>query len=438
MRTLFLISFFFLLNIHQIKSEKLSTQEINSKLLEWGRAHNFTLPPHMDISSEKDPKFIAKTEIKKNQTILIIPNNLMFTVEKALNLISSKKFRKQFHQLKTEEFIYIEYEDEEFRKEESFLSYILYLMEFRPKKFQKTKFYEEYKYYLESLKIEPRNKPLFLDDEGCEKLYMTYLNTLYKSIKRDYEEEVFIFKGETYNKKDIDYEDYLPHRINVHNKGVKIFGHKHMVPFLNYFDKDYTGYNANFTIEKDGSIRIYAKKNIQKYEEIILSSPKMTNARYLLFTGKTYEKLVNYYDEYLIPAFGVSLYYKFDIQDPDLEFDHHINLVDKDFDEDAIEIYKDNSKILKDDRNKNGTVSNGWAYELLMNNIKTFKEYLKDFNLDRIYQYFQDVNTRNHIARTIKGEYDILENAYLFVRKKASKYFDVDKVKEEDVVDPEL
>ena len=361
----------------------------------------------------------------------------MFTVDKALKLIASKKLRKQFHQLRTEEFIYIEYEDEEYRKEEAFLAYILYLMEYRPKKYNKTLFYEEYKYYLESLKIEPYPKPLFFDNEGCEKLYMTYTNTLYKSIKKNYDEEVFIFKGEEYNKKDIDYDDYLPHRINVHNKGLNIFKHKHMVPFFNYFDTDYINYNANYTIEEDGSVRIYAKKNIHKYEEIILMSPKMTNARYYLFKGKTYEKLTNYFDEYLIPAFGVSLYYRFNIQDQDLEDDHLINLMEEDFDENAIEIYREYSHILKDDRNKNGTTY-GWLYEVLMNNIKSIKEYLKDYNLDRIYEYFDDIDSRKNIARMIKGEYKVLENAYAYTRKKASKYIDINDIKEEAVINLDL
>jgi hypothetical protein len=234
MKSIILIIFFLYgLNNVQNEQEKIKNQQINKKLFEWANEKNFTLSSLIDISSEKDSIFMAKTNIKKNETILLIPNNLMFTVDKALNLIGSKNLRKQFHQLRAQEFLYIQFEDEEYKKEEAFLSYILYLMEFRPKKYQKTKFYEEYKYYLESLKFKSNNKPFILDNEGCEKMHMTYLNTLYKSLKRNYEEEIFIFKGDSYNKKDIDYEDYLPHRINVHNKGINIAGHKTMIPFLN-------------------------------------------------------------------------------------------------------------------------------------------------------------------------------------------------------------
>ena len=248
----------------QYSSQTKTTNDIISKLIEWGVKNNLTLSSYIEISSEKDPKFIAKKTIEKNETLLIIPYNLMFTAEKALKLINSKKLKNQLLKYKREEFLYIEFEDEDYRKEESFLSYILYLMEFRQKKYQKTKFYEEYKYYLESLKIKHNIKPLIFDHECLEKLYMTYLNTLYRSIKRDYEEEIFIFKGESYNKKEIDYEDYLPHRINVHNNGLKIFNKKTMIPFFNFFETDYINYNANYTIEKDGSLRIFLKKKNTK------------------------------------------------------------------------------------------------------------------------------------------------------------------------------
>ena len=149
MKSLLLFILFLFSLVHsQSMSEKIKIKQINTNLLDWGKKNNFTLSSLIEISQDKDPKFIAKKEIKKNETILIIPNNLMFTVDKALNLIGSKKLRKQYHQLRTEEFLYIEFEDEEYRKEEAFLSYIFYLMEYRPKKYQKSKFYEEYKFLI--------------------------------------------------------------------------------------------------------------------------------------------------------------------------------------------------------------------------------------------------------------------------------------------------
>ena len=37
-----------------------------------------------------------------------------------------------------------------------------------------------------------------------------------------------------------------------------------MIPFFNFFETDYINYNANYTIEKDGSLRIFLKKKNTK------------------------------------------------------------------------------------------------------------------------------------------------------------------------------
>jgi hypothetical protein len=66
----------------------------------------------------------------------------------------------------------------------------------------------------------------------------------------------------------------------------------------------------------------------------------MSNARRLLFEGRTYPELNYCFDEYLIPAFWISLYAKFNIGIPDLEFNNYINLLYEKFEEDAIYILK--------------------------------------------------------------------------------------------------
>ena len=62
----------------------------------------------------------------------------------------------------------------------------------------------------------------------------------------------------------------------------------------------------------------------------------MSNARRLLFEGRIYPELNYCFDEYLIPAFWISLYAN--IGFPDLELKNYINLLDEKFEEDAIYI----------------------------------------------------------------------------------------------------
>lgn len=403
----------------------------DSKFIEWGLKKNLTLSSFIGLSSDKKvPKFIANEDIEKNQTLLNIPYDLMFNLDKALNLTKSKSLKRQYNELKD---ILLEsdtFEDnkDQIKREECFISYILYLIDYEPKKYQKTKFYEVYKYFIESLKIYQNKKPLFFDYEGLEKLYLTYISTLYKTTKDEYEEEIITLKGDSFYKQDIEFDDYLPYRINIHNEGIIIFDHKTMVPFLKYFDTDYIKYNVNYTIEKNGSITIFSTKKIKKNEEIIISSKKMPNERSLLFEGKTYEELIDYYDEYLISAFSPSLYYKFDIQDNDLEYKYIINLAEEDFDEYAINFYKDNTEVFKFDKDfkeSKNFESDGWAYEILLNNIKAYKQYITDFKLDKIYEYFDDIKIRIDIERIIKGETKFIKKAYSDAMKKAGKFLNV-------------
>ena len=91
------------------------------------------------------------------------------------------------------------YEDDyspEFKKDEAFLTYIFFQIHEGRKKLTKTIFYKKYKHYINSLKINPDFKPLFFDSVGANKLYLSYINTLYTINKRNFELETYIFKSE--------------------------------------------------------------------------------------------------------------------------------------------------------------------------------------------------------------------------------------------------
>ena len=158
----------------------------------------------------------------------------------------------------------------------------------------------------------------------------------------------------------------------------------------------------------------------------------MSNAKRLLFEGKTYEELNYYFDEYLIPAFGISLYVKFNIMDSDLEFNNYLNLLESDFTENAVDIYNEHRDILKDDRNREDDTDLGWPYEILLNNIKAFNIYMQNFTNDKIYEYFEEKEERINIERVIIGDRKILEQAYKKAERKASKYIDLSSRRTDD------
>jgi hypothetical protein len=267
---------------------------------------------------------------------------------------------------------------------------------------------------------------------AVNKLYLSYINTLYTINKKKFEHETYIFKSDDYYKRDIDYDEYLPIRIAIVNNGLAISEQKYLVPLLNLIRTDYIKYNTNFTLEEDGSIIIYSTQEIKDNEEIIFYSPKMSNARRLLFEGRTYPELNEYFDEYLIPAFGISLYVKFNIEDPDLEFNNYINLIEEGYEEDAIYIYKEHLDILKRDEPIEDKSGKGWPYEILLNNLKAFKEYIVNFGKDKIYEYFKEKEDRINIERVLLGDKKILTKAYEDTEIKAGEYIDLSSRRTDD------
>ena len=261
-----------------------------------GLFSNLNISSYIELSSHKEKnkiRFIAKEDISRKQELLTIPNSIMFNVSKLINLMNSKNLNKQYTEFSKLNLTY-EPNPYDFRKEGAFISYIFYLIEHKPKKYKKTKFYEIYNTYLNILKSYIFKSPIFYEQNQVEYLAGTHLSNFYDVMKKVYQTEIDIFSKETYYKKELDFEDYVHNRLIVYNKGVNISNTWCLVPFLNFFEKDYNTNNAKYIIEKNGDIKIIARKKIKKGEEIILKAHKISNIRRLLLEGKTSEKLVDY------------------------------------------------------------------------------------------------------------------------------------------------
>ena len=434
LHTLILL-FFLSQNFNLIQCKKATNF---SDYISWGLSHNITMssslkfsPVYIDKSQKLIPKFISNSNktIPKDTLLITIPPSIILNITKILSLIKSSSLSKQYQEFMTETEIYDDNYSTEFKKDEAFLSYIFYQIHKKTKKITKSDFYKEYKYYIKSVQLNSEKEPLFFDDVTLNKLYLSYINTLYTKVKKNFEEETYIFKTDKYYKKDIDFEEYLPIRLSIINTGLSIAEQKILVPILNLFQTDAINYNTNYIQEKDGTIKIISTRDIKYGDEILFFSPEMSNAKRLLFEGRTYEKLNYYYDEYLVPAFGISLYVKFKIEDPDLEFNNYINLKEEDFTDTAIDIYKEHLDILKDDRNQNDETGNGWPYEILLNNLKAFNVYMQNFTKDKIYEYFEEKEDRINIERVLSGDKKILDDAYKKAQKEASKYIDISSVR---------
>jgi hypothetical protein len=408
----FLILIISLIIATSITNDKSNT--VKDSFLDWGIKNNLNISPLIELSTFQEKskiRFLAKDEIPRNTLLLTIPYSLMFNISKLLDLLNSKNLNKQYHEFSKLNITYNKTDLYDIRKECAFISYLFYLIEHKPKKYQKTKFYEIYKDYLNIIKTYNFKSPIFYDQDQVEYLAGTHLSNVYDDMKKIYQTEIDVFSNNTYYKKELDFDEYARNRLIIYNKGLNISNSWCLVPFFNFFENDYSKNNANFSVEKNGDVKIYSRKKIKKGDEIILKGKKIPNIKRLLLEGKTNEKLLDYYEEYLISAFSPGLYYSYGINEIEYFRDYFINLKDEDFDSKANNIYFEKAEML------GGDGSDNWAYGVLENNLYFYKEHFEKITLTQIYDKFYDKDDRANIERIYRSEQKVIEAAYEKVNK---------------------
>ena len=183
MKKIFLASFFFSIIIINCQ-QNLSNSDT---YLDWGIKNNLNISSYIEttLSEKNQIKFIAKTDIPKKKDLLIIPKSLLFNVTKALELLGSKNLKKQYKEFDKLKLTY-DPNPYDFRKEETFLAYIFYLIQHKPKKYKKTKFYEFYKNYLKSLDKYSVKSPIFYEQEQLDFLAGTLLSKSNTSSQKEF------------------------------------------------------------------------------------------------------------------------------------------------------------------------------------------------------------------------------------------------------------
>lgn len=415
MNKIYVILILFLIKLIINKENKNKQNESN--IINWGKKNNLEISSLIGIQKVNGTdKFIALNDIESKTEILKIPYQIIFNISKILELINSDELKEQYKLFEKLDIPTYQPHHIDLQKEEIFLSYIFYLIQHEPQLYNKTKFYERYKLYISSFKNYIPKSPLFYTQEQIESLSETYLGKFHNKIKKLFEEEIKILKSKSYYNKEIIYKDYVYNRLFVQNKGLEVFGNISMIPFLNFFDRDYMKYNARFIIIRGfGDIKIITKNKIKKGESIIVLSPKWTNVERMIFEGELNNYSVNYKEIYIIPAFGPGLYYKYNIDDKSLVNAYNINLAEENYESKAINLYKNFNKLF------NGDGGDIWAYGILLENINYYKEYIKNFIKDKIDNIFKDDYDRIHIEREMKAELKVLGKSSEFIQNKLAQ-----------------
>ena len=400
----------------------INNHKIYNDLYSWGVNNSLEISEKIEMifKDVNNKTYRARAQINENETILHIPHKIMLNMEVALNLLDSKKLKKQYQKYVKEK-IEEEYADAKnynlnstpdnstLQAEKGFLAYILYLVQHKPKHYQKTKFYEFFKYFIETFENNLSRLPLFYTSEQLEVLFGLNMNQLVIHLKDVYEEEAEYF-GKNYYKQTLNYDDFCKYRTFTKIKAYNITGNNTMVPFLDLFKTDYFKYNANFTIENNGDIRIFATKQINKNEIIIIAEKELNNMyRYILY-GKTYEEFIDDIPYYVVDAFGPTTYYTYKLSEDEKDFfdEYRIDLTDKDFINKSITQYQS----LHEKFGKPANISVLFFYDVLRTNIQYYRNFFDFITEDRIYKAFYNPEDRINIQRIIKGEKNLVYKCY--------------------------
>ena len=426
-----------------------NNQQIYNDLYSWGVNNSLEISEKIEMifKDVNNRTYRARAQIDANETILHIPHKLMLNMDSALNLLDSKKLKKQYQKFVKEK-IEEEYEESKsynqssspenstMQAEKEFLAYILYLVQHKPKHYQKTKFYKFYKYYIDTFETNLNRLPIFFTTEQLEVLYGLCINQLVIHFKDVYEEEADTL-SKKYYKQTLNYDDYFRYRIFTKVKAYNITGNNTMVPFLDLFKTDFFKYNANFTIEDNGDVRIFATKQINKNEIIVVAEKELNNFYRFVLYGKTYEELIDDIPYYLVDAFGPTTYYTYKLSEDEKEFydEFKIDLTDPDFMNKSINQYKSLHEKFGRPENE----SEVFYYDVLRTNIQYYRNFFDFITQDRIYNAFYNADDRINIQRILKSEknfvykrYDQVDEKFheLRIKEEEKDYYDEERFME--------
>jgi hypothetical protein len=206
-------------------------------LIKWGLNNSLNISKPLKFN--KKNRFIAEKFITIDDIIMDIPPNVMLNINKSLSLLKSKKMRNDYK-------LYIEEDkksklknqtiEDEFHIDQSFLSYILYLVNHNPKKYEKTEFYKFYKYIFYMFEDNLDHLPFYFSSEQMRLFSNTTFGNVFETLNRYLNDEASIFKKLTL-KKSTESEEYLIYKIFSVQKYFNISGCDNIAPLFDIIKK---------------------------------------------------------------------------------------------------------------------------------------------------------------------------------------------------------
>ena len=387
------------------KEKKVKKPSKYDDLIQWGLNNSLNMSKILKFN--KNNKLAAEKFVSIDDIVLDIPPNLMLNINRSLSLLNSKKMRKAYE-------LYVQEDkksknknqtiEDEDHVDQSFLSYILYLVTHKPKRYEKTEFYKFYRHIFYMFEDNLDHLPFFFSSEQMRLFSNTTFGTVFESLNRYLNDEASIFEKVIY-KKPIIFEDYLKYRIFSVQKYYNVSGVVNIVPFIDLIRQDFNEPNCIY-YEENGHIKVRAILNVFPDEELILKPDNISNQHRLIFYGETFDEILGKFPSYNIPLVARNFLREQNIEIKDNIKElidkisvNTIDLADPEFYKYAEDVY---IEISKKNKKKEKTEIDG--YRLFLRYLKKIRNNLNLVDDDKIRDAFYSRIDVENAKRIFKGE----------------------------------
>ena len=386
-------------NTSQKKPKNITKLE---KLINWGLNNSLNLSEDLTFSKNK---FIAKKFITIDDIIMTIPKKLMLNVKKSLELLNSSKLKKDYE-------AYLK-EDKESQKkrqtifdeahiDQSFLSYILYIISHKKKKYSKTDFYKYYNHISYMFEDNLDNLPFSYSSEQMQLFTNTTFGPIFESLYRYFSDEASLFEKKFYQKPII-FEDYLKYRIFSVKKYYNISNEVNLVPFIDLIKQSHKEPNCIY-YDENGEIKLKAILNVFPGEELVLKPQNISNQHRLIFFGETFEEILD-----VFPSYSVYVMPRYFLYENNVEIDNDLSdklkkydmldLCENEFYKSVIDIYSEIT--VRINKKHKGEIH---ALRFLVKYLKRLRKNLDYVDDGKIRDSFYSRKDMDNAMRIFRGE----------------------------------
>jgi hypothetical protein len=404
-------------------------------LLEWGKNHSVFISEKLGINytSEEHKNFYVKEDIEKNEVIMTIPTELVLNIENALNFYGPKT-KKLYDKYKKAKFEYVN-EFLKYRKQQSFLAYLMLIGSKHNNKFHKF-----YQYFMNTFETNLDGFPLFYNNEQFSLLTMSQFGNEIFQTKTLFEEEYNILDQKVLSK-GLDYDEYFKFRQYTLIKGNNITGLCSLVPFVDILDIHPTKYNLKLEFNlSDYGVKVISTKKIKAKRRLKLKVLTGQNSNSLIFFGRTFKELENSITNFQVPYISQQYLTEKNL-DQSLATQEKLDLTHEKFYEEAMKTYMDFSKKIKEDGSPLS------ALYIFKDNLMAMRKKYDEVSTSQIHKAFfttKDIENVKRVINTEKKFYDekmkVLDVLidYTINNKTDAKIEDTKKKEEPEDIDLDL